>query len=424
MAEIYLCGKVWYAPTWRNPRSGVVTKPHSLGTRDEKEAEALWILEQARELDAYAPQAQQLTIAATRRGDTLLSELFDLYLAKKKRGIAPATYTAYLKYRKYLLLRLGDLPVARFAPPEGASVLLRWSEGEIERLKGRTHTVKKYMEAVLRPALKMAVRQKMIREMPDFPEVVSDYDSHGRREFSLTADEFAALRNALPEKVVHDRWRRGRDPIVVYPRMWVDLAVSTGLHESDLHRFVGDLPKAPTGRPVPHWRRLGRQWFRVNSKGARYYPPVYLPCDPYLTEVLERAYRAREWKPGELLVGSEVPPKGVIHGQLVRACKKVGLPVVPSSIDFRHTFAVWRRDAGWEFDETARWLGNSSGMVRKVYAQIPTRQLTDVAERARPMSELLLRKIDGQEAVSLEKPVEQLAGVVQFEGKTPRKRGA
>jgi len=422
MAEIYLCGKVWYAPAWRNPRSGIVLRAHSLSTRDEKEAEAAWILEQARELDAYAPQKKQLSIAATRRGDTLLSELFDLYLATKKMEIKPDTYAAYLKYRKYLLLRLGDLPVARFAPPEGTLLLLNWSNAEIDRLKGRKHTVKKRLEALLKPALKMAARQKMISGLPDFPGVSSDYNANGRREFSLTPDEFAALRNALPEKIVHEGWKRCWGKMLVYPRLWADLAVSTGLHEADLHRFVGDLPMTPGGRPVPHWRRLGRQWYRVNSKGADYYPPVYLPCDPYLTEVLERAYRAREWKPGELLVASAPPPKSFMRRHLERAAKKIGLPVVPSSIDFRHTFACWRRDAGWEFDETARWLGNSSGMVRKVYAQIPSRQLTEVAERARPMSEQLLRKIDGEEAVTLEKQPETLADIVQFGGKNPGKK--
>jgi integrase len=409
-AAIYLKKGVWYAPSWRNPRSGALLPAHSLKTADESEAEIRWTLEQARELSAYEPAQRQVSIAEAKRGDTAFSELLDLYLARKAHKIRPATRSCYARMRTSLLRHIGDRQVRSFAGHSGTCILQSWVNDQVGRLGGRTHTVKKILEAVLKPALRYGHRAKMIDELPDFPEVASDYMAVGRRELVISMDEFVALRAALDEEtlIVHHR-SEGRKTvdgsIKAYPRLWADLAISTGMHLSDLDNFRGS-----------YWRRLGAQWYRVNSKGASHYPAVWLPCDPFLQATLERAWEVRGgWGPDDRIVmEADGAPNTWMSSRLALAAKAVGLPRI-SAIDFRHSFACWKRDAGWQFDETAKWLGNSSGMVQRVYAQVPTRRMQELTDgAAKVQAEMLLRKIDGDEPISVEKKPERLATVVKL----------
>lgn len=411
MAGLYRKRGMWYAPEWTSP-GGKVIPAHSLKTGDARDAENAWIVERARYINATARPARQLSIGATEDGTTLFSKVIDLYLASKKRGIAPETFRAYEGHKRQIFEQLSDRPVSDFAPPEGTGILQDYIEAEVIRLGGRTHTVKKRLESIIKPALKYAYKQKMIGELPVWPSLSSDYDSVGRREISMSEDEFVALRAALPAcSVIEERETKRR--ITVYPRLWADLAVATGMHSSDLANFRAD-----------YWRQLGRSWNRINSKGIKHYPTAWLPCDAHLQETLERAYRDRQWGPKALLVSSEKPYYDLwIFRYLKKAADAAGLPVAPAPIDFRRTFAVWKKDAGWEFDETALWLGNSSGMVRKVYARTPTRQMLGIAEKARSASERLLRKIDGEEVGTAEKQAEKVAGVVQFNPSGPTKKG-
>src|SRR6185369_2414408 len=59
-----------------------------------------------------------------------------------------------------------------------------------------------------------------------------------------------------------------------------------------------------------------------------------------------------------------------MQSRLKWGAKRAKLGYVPAPIDSRRTFATWAREEKWDFDEVAKWLANSSGMVREVYAQV------------------------------------------------------
>src|SRR4029077_20527037 len=59
-----------------------------------------------------------------------------------------------------------------------------------------------------------------------------------------------------------------------------------------------------------------------------------------------------------------------MRDQLESAALRAGIATPPTPNHLRRTFATWRYADGWTFEETARWLANSTGMVREVYAQL------------------------------------------------------
>jgi len=377
MGEIYRKGSTWYAPKWRNPRSGREIPAHSLGTPDSVEAEIRWTMERARELAAFAPSERQPTFAVPgiRRVDRL-SQLFELYIETKRNAVAAPTLAAYQQYARLILRRLDDWGLDLVGSPAGSDVLERWARAEVERLDGRTHTVAKWLEAIVKPALRYAFEQRMIGVLPIFPNVRNDYMGEGRRELELSPEEFAQLWHAVPEV---DVCRTKRGEIKVWPRAWLDLAVATGLHAADLDRF-----------PRKYFRKDGRQWFRRNSKGARHYKPAWLPTDEILQGALERVLFVRgELADDDLLVAAAPPPVQWMRPRLEAAAKAARLPQVPAPLDFRHTFACWKRNDLWEFDEVAKWLANSSGMVERVYANVPPRRMQAAAEKSRAAGERL-----------------------------------
>lgn len=380
--HIYPKRGLWYAPKWTHPQTGVTTNAHPLGTRDKREAEERWALERAGAIGAV------LVKLPTANRSEKLSEAFASYLARKAPGIERATLTSYEGHAKAVLSTFGDWTLKSLAGPVGAAALAEWATAECVRL-GRTHTVVKRLEAIVKPALRHAHARGELAALPVWPEIRSDYRAEGARKLHLEPEQFAALAGELPERDVI-RCADGHD-IRCHPRLWADVIVSTGLHDSDVSRFAR-----------ADWDREKGQWFRRNTKGDAHYPAEWFPADTYLTNALERAADARGLAPPELFVASATPPTQWMRQRLRWASVRAGLSCkncaagelgtsgcpgtcfVPQPIDFRRTLATWLRNSGWEFDEVAKLLGNSTGMVREVYAQIPRARFVAAVAKAAP----------------------------------------
>lgn len=401
MANIYkIASGVWYAPEWTNSRTGEVVQAHSLGTRDFQVADDTWTLEKARALRPVAASEghfprRQLILGP---GETFANAVVS-YFASKKRW-KPATRAAWDEQIDAILDRPFKLPSGRavtlrgmripdFAGDSGTEIVAGWADSEVARL-GRTHTVVKRIANLIKPVLEHAFKKGWFGtgRFPEFPELASDYDEKGSRKIFLPRPDFIRLASELAE---HDAIvpmsddglkRLPEGAYGVYPRLWAMIAVSTGMHASDVDRFS-----------EADWDAHGARWYRVNSKGAAHYRDDWFPAKLFLSEALRRAqarwtphYCARwdGWDrtaspalcracgtPARLFVSDGPQPRDQwMQSRLKWGAKRAKLGYVPAPIDFRRTFATWAREEKWDFDEVAKWLANSSGMVREVYAQV------------------------------------------------------
>lgn len=394
MANVYAKRGVFYSPPWINPRTREKVPAHSLGTADRIEAETAWTLEQADRIrgvwsgaGGLAQSVEQPTFnrtvggssppAPTAQGDTL-SDAITVYLTRKARTVKPVTLESYRKHVGIIVRTLGgNTPIAAL----DGDALEGWVTAEAKRLGGRTHTIVKRLEAVIKPALKLAHKRGRLERLPIWPEITSDYRERGIRQTHFSHEQIAQLRAALPER----RTIRTGSAVVVFPRVWLDLELCTGLHPSDLDRLRGR-----------KFDRDGGTWERRNSKGDAFYHPEWLPCDGYMLAAFEAAERARGPVEGDTLWVADVRwdgqgesplPENWIRGDLERAAKRLGWPKAPTPNDLRRTFATWRMADGWEYDLTAKWLGNSAGMVRETYAKIPTARMREAIEKTAASSE-------------------------------------
>jgi hypothetical protein len=387
---------VYYAPRWKNRHTGTTTPAHSLGTADRALAEELWVLEQAAALRPVSASEGAFRPRRPAHGGqlSLIAETFDsavrAYCASKRRWTA-ATRDKWAKEIPTILGRrfasptgveisLGPLRVSEFAGEAGTELLAAWADAEIARHNGRTHTTVKRIANLIRPSLALAARKGWLPEMPTFPDIASDYRPEGRRKIWLSRVEFVSLATELTERDAI--LRKGRPPLAVYPRLWAMIAVSTGMHDADISRFS-----------TADWDRKGERWYRRNSKNANHYPPEWFPCRQFLQQSLTRAaerfsaHHCARWdnwdrsatparciscgRSADLWVADgEAPPDAWMRQRLKWGCKRARLDKVPAPIDFRRTFATWARQEKWEFEEVAKWLANSTGMVREVYAQL------------------------------------------------------
>lgn len=377
MASIYLSGGIWYAPPWKNPLTGETRRAHSLGVKgaeSRSRAEALWVIEQAELVTAAggAPAA-----GVERPAPLLLSELLARYLEFKGPALAPATVLAYEGAGRQVIATLGDRALPELEGERGGQVLGNWARAEIERL-GRSHSVCKRVEGLLRPALRFGHEMGWLRQLPPVPRIRSDYYAFGRRDVFLTPEQFRALVAELPDV---DEIRHVSGAVVrVYPRLWAEIAVTTGMHDSDLSRFCGR-----------DWDRVANLWRRRNAKAGARERERWFPAGPVLRHALERAASWRAVGPDTLWVADAPPGTQWMRHRLRWAARRAGLAFTPQPIDFRRTFATWKRDAGWQADETAAVLGNSSVMVRDIYAKIGLERFEALERQARPAMNDLLR---------------------------------
>jgi integrase len=303
------------------------------------------------------------------------------YLNHKAGGISPATLHAYDGYLRQIVATLGDPTLA-----ELPRLLPTWIHDEVDRLFGRRNTVVKRMEAIIKPAIRHAYAQHGLGVPFVFPELRSDYKAAGVRQGYFSREEFAALRAELPESALLES-AVGKPSFACYPRVWCDLAVTTGLHASDLDAFTAS-----------DYDVAAHTWRRDNSKNAQHYRPEWLRAPAYMHERISVHLARYELRGADLLVAAEAPPPQWMRRRLIWAAKRAGLPWTPAPIDFRRTCAQWMRADGWTFEETAKWLGNSSGIVAQVYAPTPARDIDRaVARGARASHKLiaLTRDLEG-----------------------------
>ncbi len=395
MPSIYPKGGKLYAPAWTCDGCGVVAA-HSLRTGDRAAAERAWLYERAQHASgdhfvAKGTVAQSVELPTFNRrvagsspaGPTLrvrLSDAFDAYLLHKRHNITPATLGAYEGYARQIMATLGD-PLIGELPAK----LPRWVDDEIDRLLGRRATVVKRLEALIKPAIRYAFERNGHAVPFVFPEVATDYKSAGIREGWLSRQEFAALRAELPEvsalEIVDGERHMAISPTVVYPRFWCDLAVTTGLHSSDVDDFTAADFNVAAG-----------VWRRDNTKNAKHYRAEWLRCTPYMIERFREHVLRRDLVGGARMVGTgNLPlPQQWMRRRLIWAAKRAGLSWVPAPIDFRRTCAQWAREDGWTYPQTAKWLANSSGIVAQVYAPTPVAEIdVAVAHSARANHKLI-----------------------------------
>lgn len=380
MASIYQKRDWWYL-------HGDDGRNRALKTKDRSEAERVLVEVKARALGllpetqpgGVAQQVERLTfnqrvtgsspVAPTAPPSTLdARRAFDQYLARKRGGIKPATREAYRGHVRHILARLGNPPIAQLTTER----LQDYADAEVRRL-GSPNTVVKRFESLIKPALRLAYHLQQLGRLPLFPQLRTRRRS-GDEKHAFTRGEFAALRAELPEV---DTLETGAG--LCYPRLWADIAVCTGLHDSDANAFgAADYDPARCA------------WFRHNEKRADMYPDEWFPCDPLLRAALDAALAAR---PRLTLFVTDTPhlPKQWMRRRLASAARRAGLAWTPTPIDFRRTFATWRREEGWEFEETAKVLGNSSGIVREVYAQVMPASIVRAYERSSPHAAALLK---------------------------------
>jgi hypothetical protein len=406
MASIYPKSGTYYAPEWTHPLTGAVVGAHSLRTKDPGEAERRWEIEKAQAIltaqggvaqsaaqRAFNPMVAGSTPAAPTARVRFTAAAAE-YLRHLKGGVKPATLKAYEGYVRHIVARLGD-PFIDELTTERLHV---YCEAEVAHL-GRTHTVVKRLESIIKPALRHAIDRGQLPREPLWPRLRSDYRAKGQGEHALTREQYAALRLELPPEDILQRGD-GRK-LIVYPRRYLDLAVDTGLHDADLNRLCG-----------AQWDPVRRLWLRVNSKNDAHYEPEWLPADPLMIEHLKGARTGDDRLFVAELATSEVHelPAQWMRRRLIWAAHRTGLCrasmtgkgskrqlVVaaggwyPSANDLRRTFATWRRADGWTFDETARWLANSSGMVREVYAKMAPKAMARAVARSGANTSKLLK---------------------------------
>ncbi len=411
--RIYPKRGVYYAP----PSSTYVRKALSLRTKDRSEAERRFIALQYAEVsggdvgalvNSWAPAAppepatggiaqlveqptfnrlaagsnpaaptQRRTAPPAPLGGVRFSAAVAAYLTHKRKNIKPATATAYEGHVRQILAHLGD-PLL----DDIEAAVSAWTDAECERL-GRSHTVIKRLESIIKPSVRLAIKRGMMsgRE-PIWPELRNDYKEEGARLNAFTKAEFASFLNELPEVAMLEN-TGGRPAVRCFPKLWAEFAVASGMHDSDLNTFALN---------AATWDPVEQRWFRRNEKAARHYRPEWLPTSPYLQSIFERARDLGRFG-NRPLVANEPPAKQWMRRRLIWAARRAALTWEPAPIDFRRTFATWARDEGWEFDEVAKWLGNSSGIVREVYAKIPEAKMRRAVARSRGASNKLLKLV-------------------------------
>lgn len=408
MASIYRNGPNFYAPVWKCVTCGHREPAHSLRAGDRSEAIERWEQEKAQHVLSHGTVAQSaaqrtfnpMVPGSTPGGPTpgpspfaRLSTLIDDYLTHKRHDLAPATYGAYLSYRRQILARLGDPPL-RELPGE----LPVWIDKEIER-KGRTNTVVKRLEALIKPAVRYAYARHGLGVPFVLPEVASDYRKAGIRRNFLERDQYAALRMELPEVGEIEFASGGRASVRCFPRAWLDLAVTTGLHADDLDVFRADFIDRAKGT-----------WHRANTKNAAHYDKGSLPMTAVMRALLVAHLdrfirRADDLFCLDLPAGAPPVPGQWMRRRLMWAAHRIGLCTLsreggklhvvkgwfPAPIDLRRTCAQWQRADGWTRQETALWLANSSGIVDEVYAPVPSDEMRRAVARSAASSMRTLR---------------------------------
>ncbi|HEY7541623.1 MAG TPA: hypothetical protein VIF11_15870 [Methylomirabilota bacterium] len=245
-----------------------------------------------------------------------LAEAFDALIAETTARVAgrvrsAGTLEMQRQHVAYILERLPpNLPVTEIdeaviealVSGEGAGRRRR-ADGSIRPLSNST-MLKRL--STLRRTLKIQKRRRAIDRMPEFPEILHDYQPDVK--FIPTFAEAQRIAAELPP----------------HRADWFWLALWTGQHPSDVERMVKE-DIDPRGRAP---------WVRIRNSKNRRFAGMRIDCPAELARLI----RAR-WR--ELPTGARlVAPWAHVSSQLPNLCERLGLPRY-SAKSLRHTFFTW-----------------------------------------------------------------------------------
>jgi integrase len=251
-------------------------------------------------------------------------------------------HVAYLLERLPPTLPIAELDEAmieQLVAGEGAGRRKR-ADGSIRPLAATT--VLKRL-STLRRALKLQKRRRAIDRVPEFPEILSEYQPDVK--FIPSFHEAERIAGALP----------------AHRADWFWLALWTGQHPSDVERMTRE-DIDPIGADA---------WVRVRNTKNRRFAGVRIGCPAELARVL--VDRWRELAPRARLV---VPWRHV-SSQLPAVCERLGLPRYTAK-SLRHTFFTWMI-AGTGITKAVMEIGGWSNfdMVCRVYGHALPPQFRD-----------------------------------------------
>ena len=215
------------------------------------------------------------------------------------------------QHARYILDRLPEgLPVVEIDEEVIDELVTAEGGGRRKRANGKVRqiaatTMLKRL-SMLRCALKIQKRRRVIDRLPEFPEILSSYQPD--RKFIRSYAEALAIAAALPP----------------FRAEWFWLCLWTGQHSSDVERMTKE-DLQPLGL---------ERWVRVRNTKNRRFEGVRIECPAELA----RVFRAR-WRklgPGAHLV----EPWPHVSSQLPDVCERLGLPRYTAK-SLRHTFFTW-----------------------------------------------------------------------------------
>lgn len=268
-----------------------------------------------------------------------LQAFLDWFEVKVSAGArSSATLAMHREHAGWLLRSLGaETPIASLDGP----ALERWCDDERAGRRGRpvANSTLRKRASTLRQALELEHRRGRLERLPVFPEIEATY-----------VPKVTYLRNDI---------ELGRLCYELPPHReaWIQVAVWSGMHPSDVNRLLAWTECDPFASPP---------WFLTrNTKNRRGPRPVEMPAP--LAEFLRRWFRDRNLRPGEPVVPSW--PNNLRAHCLRPLSKKLGLMPM-SGRALRHTCATWAVHELKSVPKAlAEYLGHSSTtMIERVYA--------------------------------------------------------
>lgn len=246
---------------------------------------------------------------------TTLAEALDALIAETTARVSgrvrsAATLEMQRQHVAYILERLPPtLPVAEINEAVIEALVTGEGAGRRKRADGTIRplansTVLKRL-STLRRALKIQKRRRAIDRIPEFPEILSEYQPDVK--FIPTFLEAQRIADELPPERAQ----------------WFWLALWTGQHPSDVERMTRDDIDP---------RRGG--WVRVRNTKNRKFAGVRIGCPAHLARIFRA--RWRELGAGERLV----LPWSHVSSQLPDVCERLKLPRYTAK-NLRHTFFTW-----------------------------------------------------------------------------------